>query len=126
MRMICASLETRYSPAGNTLLPTLNANGITQDWRFITLWPNAETDANAITIAKVTVTLNNVAFILTSVYAPAVNWLTLNQTFDNAEITDGLGHGERNYYDVHIPPDGLASILLTKNGHRAATDTTRL
>src|SRR6185295_19475229 len=107
MRMICASLETRYSPAGNTLLPTLNANGITQDWRFITLWPNAETDANAITIAKVTVTLNNVAFILTSVYAPAVNWLTLNQTFDNAEITDGLGHGERNYYDAHLPADDL-------------------
>jgi len=71
MRIISASLETRYSPAGNTLLPTLNANGITKDWCLITLWPNAETDANAITIAKVTVTLNNVAFIFTSVYPPA-------------------------------------------------------
>src|ERR1044072_6217309 len=95
MRIISGSLETRYSPAGNTLLPTLNANGITTDWCLITLWPNAETDANAITIAKVTVTLNNVAFIFTSVHPPQL-WLTFNPTPDNAESATGLGHSETN------------------------------
>jgi len=76
--MNCASLDTQYSPAGNTLFPTLNAKGITKDWRWFRLWPNAETDANATTIAKVTVTLNNVAFILTSVYAPAALVVNFN------------------------------------------------
>src|ERR1041384_7865273 len=91
MRSSAAWVEARYPPAGNALLPTLNANGITKDWCLITPWPNAETDANAITIAKVTVTLNNVAFIFTSVYPPQL-WLTLNPTLDNAELTKETGH----------------------------------
>src|SRR6476646_2872307 len=108
MRRISASLETQYSPAGKTLLPTLNANGITKDWRSTKPWPNAETDANASTIAKVIVTLKNVAFIFLPPSMPPQLLVNFNSTLDNAESEIGLG--QRQWELLRLLPKTPADI----------------